>query len=188
MSVMKLLARIDTNAREREGSGNDEARSTMGCQVAADPMTKFAIVLSALVHDLDHPGVPNGQLIKEDPRLARRYQEKSVAEQNSIDLAWKTLFRPEFAQLRDTLFSTESDLRYFRQILVNTVIATDIFDKELCALRKVRWNQAFDATATSSTPETSRLAGNRKATVIIESVIQASDVAHTMQHVSHRSK
>jgi 3'5'-cyclic nucleotide phosphodiesterase len=60
-------------------------------------------------------------------------------------------------------------------------MATDIVDKELKALRNARWEKAF------SQEETNRLDNeldqiNRKATIVIEHLIQASDVAHTMQH------
>ena len=52
----------------------------------SDPLTQFACVYSALIHDVDHPGVPNPQLIVENPELADKYKERSVAEQNSLDL------------------------------------------------------------------------------------------------------
>ena len=57
-------------------------------------------------------------------------------------------------------------------------MATDIFDKELTTLRKNRWEKAFrvpDADASHKDI-------NRKATIVIEHLIQASDVSHTMQH------
>lgn len=44
------------------------------------------VVFSALVHDCDHPGVSNAQLVKEEEATALMYENKSVAEQNSIDL------------------------------------------------------------------------------------------------------
>jgi hypothetical protein len=62
---------------------------------------------------------------------------------------------------------------------VNSVMATDIMDKELSMARKDRWNKAFAADAAE---ESARDALNRKATIVIEHLIQASDVAHTMQH------
>lgn len=60
------------------------------------------------------------------------------------------------------------------------VIATDIWDKELKALRSSRWQQSFDKNAPES-PMTSESL-NRKATVVIDHLIQASDVAHTLSH------
>jgi hypothetical protein len=74
-------------------------------------------------------------------------------------------------------FEVEEELRRFRQLVVNTVMATDIVDKELQALRKTRWETAF-----SKTKMPDELDMNRKATIVIEHLIQASDVSHTMQH------
>ena len=61
-------------------------------------------------------------------------------------------------------------------VLVNVVLATDIFDKELNDLRKTRWARAFSGT------QQDELQNDLKATIVIEHIIQASDVAHTMQH------
>merc|ERR1712151_82312 len=60
-------------------------------------------------------------------------------------------------------------------------MATDIIDKDLGAARKARWNKAFAEGYTRNESETADDV-NRKATIVIEHLIQASDVAHTMQH------
>ena len=146
--------------------------------ITSDPLTQFAVVFSAVIHDVDHPGVPNVQLIKEGTRSAQIYQ-KSIAEQNSVDLAWELLMSPDYVDLRACIYSTQEELKRFRQLVVNTVMATDICDKELQALRKARWETAFSSTQVDPTPE---IAEDRKATIVIEHLIQASDVAHTMQH------
>lgn len=57
-------------------------------------------------------------------------------------------------------------------------MATDIMDKDLKSLRNARWDKAFNQAADEGT----EAAINRKATIVIEHLIQASDVAHTMQH------
>ena len=62
-------------------------------------------------------------------------------------------------------------------------MATDIMDKDLKNLRNQRWDKAFTPNLDGSTKkESPKLATNRKATIVIEHLIQASDVAHTMQH------
>eukprot|EP00980_Cylindrotheca_fusiformis_P019370 scaffold6650_cov116-Cylindrotheca_fusiformis.AAC.3 len=61
---------------------------------------------------------------------------KSVAEQKSVDIAWDMLMSEEYAALRACIYQTEEDLQRFRQLVVNTVTATDIVDSELQALRK----------------------------------------------------
>ena len=62
----------------------------------SDPLTQFAVVFSALIHDADHLGLTNPLLIKEKPHIAALYRNKSVAEQNSVDLAWNLLMDPEY--------------------------------------------------------------------------------------------
>eukprot|EP00980_Cylindrotheca_fusiformis_P025086 scaffold13020_cov105-Cylindrotheca_fusiformis.AAC.2 len=188
-SVKKLLARI-VNIDDRNGLAagnpsdrvdlNDLAGHSYG--ITSDPLTQFAVVFSAIIHDVDHPGVPNMQLVKENSRWAHVY-EKSIAEQKSVDLAWNMLMEDEYAALRACIYQTEDDLRRFRQLVVNTVMATDIVDKELQALRKARWEIAFSEVDSVAELLNDRVESeDRKATIVIEHLIQASDVSHTMQH------
>ena len=63
-------------------------------------------------------------------------------------------------------------------------MATDIMDKELKTLRNQKWDKAFAETqsAIAFKESSSRDDVNRKATIVIEHLIQAADVSHTMQH------
>ena len=92
----------------------------------------------------------------------------------------------EYASLRSLLFPTDRDMVRFRQLVVNSVMATDIVDKDLKALRNARWERAFQKEtsehASDGDDDDPRDAVNRKATIVIEHIIQASDVSHTMQH------
>lgn len=47
--------------------------------INSDPLTRFAIIFSALIHDSDHRGVSNAQLGKEDEAMATLYDNKSIA-------------------------------------------------------------------------------------------------------------
>lgn len=182
MSVSKLLSRIVAPEVDKEklaaGMHQELLLHDHTYGITSDPLTQFSVVLSALIHDVDHRGVPNFLLVQEDPNLAAVYRSKSVAEQNSVDMAWNALMRPEFGELRNCIFADKNELRRFRALVVNSVIATDIFDKELGTLRKNRWAKAFSEHHSENT----RQDVNRKATIVIEHLIQASDVAHTMQH------
>jgi 3'5'-cyclic nucleotide phosphodiesterase len=111
--------------------------------------------------------------------VARQYQGKSPAEQNSLDLAWNLLMDESYTNLRRAIYTTNEGLLRFRQLLVNSVMATDIVDKELKALRNARWDRAFSQEHKDEDPRDTL---NRKATIVIEHLIQASDVSHTMQH------
>lgn len=135
------------------------------------------------ISDVDHVGISNAALAEENKTLGLKYKNKSIAEQNSVDIAWSLLMEDRFEDLRRCLYGDSNDLARFRQLVVNTVLATDIFDKELQALRKSRWEKAFKANTSGAEPGTpANLVGvNRKATIVIEHLIQASDVAHTMQ-------
>eukprot|EP00538_Stauroneis_constricta_P012478 CAMPEP_0119548166 /NCGR_PEP_ID=MMETSP1352-20130426/2141_1 /TAXON_ID=265584 /ORGANISM="Stauroneis constricta, Strain CCMP1120" /LENGTH=1235 /DNA_ID=CAMNT_0007593355 /DNA_START=105 /DNA_END=3812 /DNA_ORIENTATION=- len=189
-STVKLLSRIvvsesiDYSDMTYKTMNKDLLhRYTYG--ITSDPITQFACVLAALIHDVDHPGVPNAQLVKEGAQVAKFYRDKSVAEQNSLDMAWDLLMLPQYTEFRACIYSTQEELDRFRQLLVNAVMATDIMDKELGALRKGRWEKAFDTTsvaATSTNADPEQEQSNRMATIVIEHLIQASDVAHTMQH------
>jgi hypothetical protein len=188
MSVVKLLSRIVVpkgSFEEKKEIGGNEGTDvasrlhdhTYG--ITSDPLTQFACVLSALIHDVDHPGVPNTQLVKEQAALAAMYKNKSIAEQNSVDLAWDLLMGDEFNDLRTAIYANHDEKKRFRQLIVNSVMATDIMDKDLKVLRNARWDKAFQE---GSNQESSQDRINRKATIVIEHLIQASDVAHTMQH------
>ena len=87
----------------------------------------------------------------------------------------------QYEHLRRCIYANEEELKRFRQLVVNTVMATDIVDKELQALRKARWATAFSENPVDS-PTSPMIDVNRKATIVIEHLIQASDVSHTMQH------
>lgn len=214
-STVKLLNRIRAPEIETEEESDAILHdSTFG--ITSDPLTQFACIFSALIHDgmsvvffrlvvvrrhvsfevsspvcrvclsmytVDHMGVPNARLVAEGQPLADYYKGKSVAEQNSIDMSWQLLMDPVFVDLRAAIYQTPEEKQRFRQLVVNAVLATDIVDKELKALRNARWAKAFETSAHNGRREESpKDAVDRKATIVIEHLIQASDVAHTMQH------
>jgi hypothetical protein len=187
MATKKLLCRVI------QPSDSFESKTAYG--ITSDNLVQFGIVFSALIHDVDHPGVSNAQLVKEKAEVSILYHNQSVAEQNSVTLAWNFLMQDKFIDLRNAIMPTTDDCKLFRQIIVNAVMATDLFDKDLKVLRENRWNKAFDTTATTvPTPifpfifdkqnknNKNEEDMNRRATIIIEHIIQASDVSHTMQH------
>jgi hypothetical protein len=190
MSVNKLLKRIITaDAMEGDDDNNDpKSESTNGNHalrvhnythgLCSDYMASFAIVFSALIHDVDHRGCSNMQLIQEEESLGILYRNKSVAEQNSVYMSWNLLMDDSFDQLRHVIFGNQCELLRFREFVVNSVLATDIFDKELNDLRKNRWMKAFSQDISNHDADHS----NRKATIVVEHIIQASDVSHTLHH------
>lgn len=183
MSVYKFLKRINAHDLNQEvskmitGRKNAPTMDDYVRSLNSDPVAHLAIILSAVIHDVDHRGVGNGQLAKEAPSMAARYRETSLAEQNSFEISWDLLMADHFRDLRAYIFSAPEDLVRFRQLLVNLVIATDLFDKEANNLRKGRWAKAFDDSAGMD-----RDGNALRATVLLENIIQASDICHCMQH------
>ena len=184
MSVIKLMSRIvaptDQHINDNAATLHDH---TYG--ITSDPLTQFACVFSALIHDVDHKGDPNTTLVSEHTDIASKYKNRSVAEQNSLDLAWAELMdESKYVELRAILFTGKAELIRFRKLVVNGVMATDIADKDLKTLRNNRWDKAFKIDQNQSTfsSQEQKDAINRKATIVIEHLIQASDVSHTMQH------
>jgi class 3 adenylate cyclase len=186
MSVTKLLGRVvspDITSLQGESVADQRARNQMAAQIhdfthglTSDPLASLALVFSGLIHDVDHIGVSNVQLAKEQPELAAHYRNKSVAEQNSLDIAWDLLMDDRFKKMREYIFETQTELLRFRQLIVNMVLATDIFDKEFYQLRTDRWQRAFHENLPDSVTK------DLRATIVMEHIIQASDVSHTMQH------
>lgn len=178
MSVIKLLNRIIARPDDviNSSGGMD---SDLNDYIYSDPLTQFAVAFSALLHDVDHDGVTNATLVEEQVDIAQLYGNKSVAEQNSVDVAWSLLMEDDFEDLRHTIYATEEEFLHFRQLIVNTILATDIMDKDLKKLREQRWENAFSSEAENTDKEYAR---DRKATIVIEHLIQASDISHTMQH------
>mmetsp|Transcript_5697 Transcript_5697/g.16490 ORF Transcript_5697/g.16490 Transcript_5697/m.16490 type:complete len:652 (+) Transcript_5697:160-2115(+) len=177
----KLLNRL-INSDEYE-TEEDLHNATFG--ISSDPLTHFAIVFGALIHDVDHTGLPNAQLVKDGHPLAAKFKNRSVAEQNSVHLGWEMLMDKRFERLRKCIYQTNIERKRFRQLVINGVLATDIADREINQERQKKWERAF-ANPTVKISEQSSLQlqedMNRKATAVIEHIIQVSDVAHTMQH------
>lgn len=123
-SANKLLARIvrpeDVNYHRKsvKAIASDLHDYTFG--ITSDPLTHFAILFATLIHDVDHTGVSNAQRSME-PQLSARYRDKSVAEQNSVDMAWSLLMRSEYSNLQRCIFGTLAELKRFRQLVVNLV-------------------------------------------------------------------
>jgi class 3 adenylate cyclase len=112
--LSRIVAPETLESTTAENSAKDLHDHTYG--ITSDPLTQFAVIIAALIHDgklgdweplnrvaslllpsrisqsqpfsfpVDHTGVPNAQLIKEQATVATVYKNKSVAEQNSVDI------------------------------------------------------------------------------------------------------
>jgi 3'5'-cyclic nucleotide phosphodiesterase len=116
-------------------------RKTFGLK--SDPLMTLSLLFSALVHDVEHRGVPNRQLVLESHELAILYNDQSVAEQRSLAVAFSELMKPDFKELRDVIFEGTDEYHRFRKAVINTVLATDVASPERTQLVKSKWKEAF---------------------------------------------
>ncbi|KAG7372034.1 adenylate/guanylate cyclase [Nitzschia inconspicua] len=126
LSVTKLLSHMESSSK-----------------LSLDDLTtQFVVILTALIHDADHPGVGNQQLVKEGHPLSKTYPT-SIAERHSLELSWQLLYQDCYHELRRAIYTTVAEFEHFRQLLVHSVLVTDIMDKDLQHERKERWEKVF---------------------------------------------
>lgn len=127
----------------RERYSHDVPASDVSFGIGGDPRIPFAMLFSALIHDVGHTGVPNSVLVEEEDELAILHNDVSVAEQNSLQVAFSTLQRDEFAGLKRCICPTPQERRFFRKKVICMVMVTDISDQERIQIVASRWNAAF---------------------------------------------
>jgi 3'5'-cyclic nucleotide phosphodiesterase len=182
VSTLTLLRKLKSSSDSTKTNAREEVNHTVNTKrddrdfLLFDPMIEFALVFAAMIHDVDHQGISNRMLIQESTPIAKKYENKSVAEQNSIDIAWTLLMESDYEDLRKCLCPTPQEYQRFRQVVVNAVIATDMFDNGLKRKRLRHFDQVFHPEKSSSVQTSQNVA------VLIEHILQASDVIHTMQH------
>lgn len=83
---------------------------------------RFALMLAALVHDVEHPGTNNAWEVQMGSELARRYDNTAVLEHYSLDVTLALLEEPQY----NVLAGFEPDCtRELKRLLRELVLATD---------------------------------------------------------------
>jgi len=85
-------------------------------------------------------GVSNLQLVKEELPVAAKYQGRSVAEQNSVDLSWRLLMGDEYQNLRNVIYQTKDEFTRFRSLVVNSVLGKWLFTS-------LSWTTSFSTSS-----------------------------------------
>lgn len=83
----------------------------------------LAILFSAAIHDVDHPGVTNQYLINSSSELALMYNDESVLENHSLAVAFK-LLQDENCNIFSSL--NKKQLVSLRKMAIDMVLATDM--------------------------------------------------------------
>jgi len=82
----------------------------------------FALLLAALCHDLNHPGLTNDYLVKMKTDLAITYYDKSPLENHHISLTFRLLLQEPY----NILEGCPSDqFNIIREIMINAILHTD---------------------------------------------------------------
>lgn len=152
-SMHKLLSMVSTveNVKASGDRRRDSAEMSYERQkaekktfgISEDPLIRFAMVFSALIHDVGHTGVPNSVLVEEEDELAILHNDASVAEQNSLQVAFSLLQREDFKDLKRAIGPNPEQRKFFRKRVINSVMATDISDQERLQIVQSRWKEAF---------------------------------------------
>jgi hypothetical protein len=141
ISISRLL---DLVLSSGVSNGTKKERPPPSYGLRNDPLNQMAMIFAALVHDVEHQGIPNRQLALEDDRLAILYNDQSIAENWSLYIAFSELLQDEFKGLREVMFGPDGQgYSHFRRTVVNLVLNTDIASPERTQISKSKWKEAF---------------------------------------------
>lgn len=87
------------------------------------PAELFALLTSAVCHDLDHPGYNNSYQVNARTELAIRYNDMSVLENHHCSVAFR-IFASEGCNILENM-SAET-YRHVRQCIIRCILATDM--------------------------------------------------------------
>jgi GAF domain-containing protein len=93
---------------------------------AVEKLTKyqqFAILVSAVVHDVDHPGNTNLFEVNSGSELALRYNDSAVLENHHCSTAFRLMRKPNMQILSTLPQAVASDIR---KMIISCVMATDM--------------------------------------------------------------
>jgi hypothetical protein len=80
-------------------------------------------MLSAAIHDIDHPGYNNMFLINNKSDLAIMYNDKSILENHHISLTFRIL-KEKDCEIFDNI--SNSDMKEIRRKMISMVLGTDL--------------------------------------------------------------
>lgn len=127
-------------------SSSTEDTSSESPPFESDGLMQLALLFAALIHDTEHQGVPNAQLVRESHPLALQYNDQSVAEQRSLTVAFLELLQPSYDDLRAVMFPqphSGDDYRKFRGAVTSLILATDISTPARGKEVRERWETVF---------------------------------------------
>jgi len=127
-----------------------------------------ALIVAAMFHDTDHPGVMNSYLVKTRHPLALLYNEQSVLENHHVSTALALLEQPELNFMGGLPLEEQREMRGW---MIDLVLATDV-TTHVASLKE--FVGAMSEHGTSGTGA----GGTLPDTMVMKMVIKASDISN----------
>lgn len=109
-----------------------------------NPWLLAALLFAALIHDAQHEGVTNAQLVMENHPAALLYNDQSVQEKRALQVAFTEFLKPDYAALRHEMFGADNvEYHEFRLAIVCAVMSTDLASPDQTVMTKSKWKEAF---------------------------------------------
>ena len=102
-------------------------------KIISTPVARFALLMSALCHDMNHPGNNNDYEIKSESEIAILYNDASVLENLHCASMFETLQRHNLHKFMD---SRLGEWKEFRKIATTAILSTDM-SQHKALLKKV---------------------------------------------------
>lgn len=113
---------------------------------------KISVIYAALIHDVDHFGVTNSELIAKKHKYAILYNDQSVAEMNSLAIGLGVLNKKGYELLKDW---KEEERVKFRNLVIELVLCTDIADPHKKRVAYFRFEESLIHDSTNSSSSSS---------------------------------
>lgn len=148
----------------------------------SDPWLHLSICLAALLHDVEHKGIPNQQLLHEQDYLSVEYGSSSCmssfAECYSVDVGIWILESKPYKSLCEAIY-TRSDIHF---VISDLILNTDIASEARRNMCLSKWNLAYPKSNGNQNTKAIKYDESKYvAKAISDQIIQAADVSHTMQ-------
>mmetsp|Transcript_15696 Transcript_15696/g.39894 ORF Transcript_15696/g.39894 Transcript_15696/m.39894 type:complete len:399 (-) Transcript_15696:52-1248(-) len=140
------------------------------------PLDVFSLLISAVVHDIDHNGVNNVLHQNVHSVLAMRYNDKSCLENHHCASAFALLRADEANAVKD--FSRD-DFNAFRERVIGCVLGTDMARHKEYMGRLEAFKQRLDGKTTEDLTPDDLEVGERE--LLMEVALKVSDISNIVK-------
>jgi len=139
-------------------------------------MDIFTLLVCALCHDLDHPGVNNQYLVQSSNGLAKLYKDESVLENHHFNMMWSLIKKHKI--LNSLNFK---QIREIKESCMRVIISTDLAN-HFTIMERLEKQLKYDCQFKKYDVETIRKSTKNynydDRILIMEAIIHASDISN----------